>query len=274
MLVDSHCHLNFNRFDEDREEVVARARQAGVGRILNPGIDLETSRQAIRLAETYSEVYAAVGVHPNDLITWADGTLAELRELAAHPKVAAIGEIGIDYYWDESPHDWQQQVFRQQLSLAGELGLPVVIHIRNKDDYQRLAIEDTFAILAEWHADLERAGVPLAGGPGVLHSFSGDEADARRAVRLNFLIGVSGPVTFRNARELQQVAASLPLEALLIETDAPFLTPQPYRGQRNEPAYVRFVAEKIAELRGIDPEAVRNQTASNAERLFHWRVTS
>jgi TatD DNase family protein len=266
-LTDTHCHLDFQLFDEDREEVLARAVKAGINFILNPGIDLASSRAAVVLAEAYPQVYAAVGVHPNDSLTWDTGTLDELRELISHPKVVAVGEIGLDYYRDRAPRDLQQRVFRQQLTLAGESGLPVVIHNRS-------ATSDILGMLSEWHAELQKAGSPLAERPGVLHSFAEDSEAARLALDLKFCIGITGPVTFRNAPKLRQTVASLPLDRVLIETDSPFLTPHPHRGERNEPAYVRFVAEKIAELHEQSPEAVAVVTGANADRLFRWRENS
>lgn len=274
MLVDTHCHINFDAFDEDREAVLERARQAGVVRILNPGIDLDSSRVAVQLADTYPEIYAAVGVHPNDALTWDDSTLAELRELARHPKVVAIGEIGLDYYWDRTPQGVQHRVFRHQLELAAELGLPVVIHSRNKTRGDNACTDDVRQALVEWQAELAEGGSALAKRPGVLHSYSGSEAAARQLVERNFWIGITGPVTFRNAPELQAVVASLPVERLLIETDAPFLTPHPHRGQRNEPAYVRFIADKIGTLHGLSFDTITDITTLGAERLFHWRVIS
>lgn len=267
MLADTHCHLDFDLFTPDREAVIARARQAGVDRILNPGIDLESSRAALELAEKYDIVYAAVGVHPNESTTWDGDTLRTLRELASHPKVVAIGEIGLDYYRDRAPRDLQQKVFQEQLMLAAELSLPVVIHNRQASD-------DVMEILKEWQVELMGANVLLAEHPGVLHSFSASEQAAHEAIGLNFYIGITGPVTFKNAPDLQQLVAHIPLDRLLIETDAPFLTPHPHRGERNEPAYVRFVAEKIAELHNLPVEMVSNSTSINAGRLFHWKVIS
>jgi TatD DNase family protein len=261
-------------FRGERESAVDRSRAAGVQRILNPGIDLETSRNAIRLAERFQEVYAAVGVHPNDASSWTDDTFTELRELARHPKVVAIGEIGLDYYRDRTPRDLQRRAFSRQLELAAEVSLPVVIHSRNTSLSDRQATLDVLALLIEWQASLERTAPQLAQRPGVLHSFSDTEPAARRAIEYHFMIGITGPVTFKNATELQQLVVALPLEYLVTETDAPFLTPHPFRGQRNEPAYVRYVAAKIAELRDQPLQTIENITAANAERLFNWRVTS
>jgi TatD DNase family protein len=262
-LVDTHCHLNFHTFQEDREEVLERAVDAGVEKIINPGIDLQTSLEALSLAQRSPYVFAAVGVHPNDSITWEVDTRDQLADYARHPKVVAIGEIGLDYYRDRAPQDVQQRVFREQLELAADLGLPVIIH--NRD-----ATEDTLAMLVEWQSWLETHNPMLARAPGVLHSYSGNLQQARTAWEHNFCIGITGPVTFKKADELREVVADMPVDALLVETDAPFLTPHPHRGQRNEPAYVRFVAAKIAELQAVSSEQIAETTTSNADRLFKW----
>jgi TatD DNase family protein len=262
-LVDTHCHLDFNTFDDDRGAVLARARQAGVRRILNPGIDIASSRAAIRLAEQHEEVYAACGVHPNDGKSWKAESLKQLRSLAGQAKVKAIGEIGLDYYRDRTPRQEQKRIFQEQLDLAAELGLPVVIHCRQ-------AAEDVLTMLATWRDALLAAGSPLVDRPGVLHSFSEDDASAQRALSLGFYIGFTGPVTFQNAGELCQVAARLPLERTLVETDAPFLTPHPHRGKRNEPAHVRWVSEKIAEIHHLPAEQAAEQIYLNSCQLFNW----
>jgi TatD DNase family protein len=269
-LADTHCHLDFHVFDEDRGAVLDRAREAGVGRILNPGIDLPSSRNAVHLAQAVPEVYAAVGIHPNEALTWQAGTPADLQELVAQsrageaaPVVVAIGEIGLDYYRDRAPRQLQHQVFQAQLDLAAELGLPVVIHNRE-------ATADLLSILADWQAYLASTGSPLADRPGVLHSFSGDARAASQAIELNFYIGITGPVTFKKASALQEIVAGLPESPLLLETDAPFLAPHPFRGKRNEPAWVRQVAGKIAELRNLTYPELARQTSANAERLFRW----
>ncbi len=270
-LVDSHCHLDFDSFDEDRDQVLERAWGAGVVRIVNPSIDLASSRRILNLAEREPRIFAALGVHPNDAETWGEGTLDELRELARHPQVAAIGEIGLDYYWDRAPRELQQRIFRQQLELAAELALPVILHTRSKSAEDRQAVLDMLAILLEWQAGLASAGSPLAESPGVLHSYSDRLDTALQAAQANFYIGITGPITFKKAEALRDVAGGLPLERLLLETDAPFLTPHPHRGERNEPAYVRFVAEKIAEVRGLPAADVAAATTANASRLFRWR---
>jgi TatD DNase family protein len=263
-LVDTHCHLDFNVFNIDRTEVVVRAREAGVIRIVNPGIDLSTSKLALELGTIYPEVCAAVGIHPNELQSLDVFRDGELKELIAHPKVAAVGEIGLDYYWNKAPKDLQTSAFESQLEFAAEAELPVIVHNRE-------ASQDTIAILKIWHSGLKSTCPNLAKCPGVLHSFSGKIEEALNVVEMGFLIGITGPVTFKKAIGLQSLVTVLPLESLLVETDAPFLTPHPMRGKRNEPSYVKIITEKIAELRGISYEQVAEATTKNAFRLFHWR---
>jgi TatD DNase family protein len=267
LLADTHCHLNLNIFQDDLAEVLERAWERGLGRILVPGIDIATSQRAIALAERHSGLYAAVGVHPGDASTWKEDTLSVLRELAQHPKVAAIGEIGLDYYRDRSPRPLQRQVFHVQLKLAGELGLPVVIHNRE-------SLEDLWKALSAWQTELASNKSSLAQRPGVLHSYDGTLATAKMAIAQGFFIGISGPVTFKNAAERQEVAANLPLDHVLIETDAPYLTPHPYRGRRNEPAYVALMAEKLAALHRQPLETITQATWENADHLFHWGANS
>lgn len=269
MLVDTHCHLDFDAFDEDRAAVVENARRVGVQRILNPGVDLASSRAALALSSQYPEVYAAVGVHPNDGLTWGEFSEANLDDLAGQPKVVAIGEIGLDYFRERAPRLLQAQILRRQLALAAKHNLPVIIHLRNEMD-QHNATENLLGILSEWVQDLVSHEHPLSQNPGVIHSFSENSHYASQAIVINFLLGITGPVTFRKADELQQVVASFPIEKLLIETDAPFLTPHPFRGRRNEPAHVRWVAEKIAEIQGIPVDEAKTKLFMNAERLFHW----
>ena len=265
-LVDTHCHLDFERFADDREAVLARAAEAGVWRMVTLGVEVASSRRAVSLAEQHAAVYAAVGVHPNEAAhAWeGEATLNTLRILAGHPKVVAIGEIGLDYYRDHTPPALQREVLRAQLTLAAELGLPVSLHNRE-------ATADLLDILTDWAAGLRAQRHPLADRPGVWHAFSGDAASAERAMALGFFLGIGGPITFKNATERRAVVAVLPLEHLVLETDAPFLAPHPYRGRRNEPAYVRFVAEKIAEIQGRPVAEVARQTTRNAQALFGWR---
>jgi TatD DNase family protein len=253
-LIDSHCHLDFNAFDDDRAEVIGRAEAAGVTAFINPGLNLENSRQVVALAETIPGLYAAIGFHPNDAADFTGDALAQLRALADQPKVVAVGEIGLDYYWDKVPRPVQLRVFEQQLILAKELGKPVIIH-------QRESAQDTMVVLRQWAAGGSHPGL-------VLHSFSGDRAMAEEAIDLGFYIGISGPVTFKNARDLPDIVAALPADRLLVETDAPFLSPQPYRGKRNEPARVALVAERVAALQQRSPADMSRQLARNTTALF------
>ena len=294
-LTDTHCHLYFNKFDDDRDEVITRAIEAGVTRMLVPGITRESCLDSVKLADAHPEVFAAVGIHPTDALTWTEDTRDYLRSLATSDprskdfspsssqdkrlksllhgksKVAAIGEIGLDYYWDTAPHDLQRDILREQLALAAELDLPVVIHLREKDDapYGQCA-EDLLSLLGKWVANLRSRAHSRASHPGVLHSFSGNAETAQRALDLGFMLGVTGPVTFKNAHQRREVVASIPLERLLIETDSPFLAPHPKRGRRNEPAYVAFVAEKVAEIHAKTPAEIAEITSANAARLFSW----
>lgn len=262
-LVDTHCHLDFNRFDDDREAVINRALDAGVQRIIVPGLDLESSRAAISLAEQNEVVYAAIGFHPNSLgdsIGQPEEVLPEIRELAGHPKVVAIGEIGLDYYWNRASHQIQHRWLEAQLNLASELGLPAILHNRE-------ATPDVLNLLRVW-ADRDRSP-DLVKRRGVLHSFSGTLADALAAIDMGFYVGFTGPLTYKKADDLREVAQQLPHDRILIETDAPFLTPHPYRGERNEPAYVRYVADKLADVRGVSLPDAAALTSANADRLFH-----
>lgn len=260
-LVDSHCHLDFNVFYNDRDEVVDRAREAGVARIVDPGVDLATSEAVVKLAEKIPEVYAAVGIHPNEVRSLDEIKDGTLEHLLKKPKVAAIGEIGLDYFRERTEKDLQIKAFEAQLDLAEETGLPVIVH-------NRAATEDILHILSAWTSRLRVTRPELARQPGVLHSFSGTLDEAEQAVHMGFLIGITGPVTFPKAIELQQLVSILPLESLLVETDAPFLTPHPWRGKRNEPGYVKYTVEKIAGLRNIDFEQVAEITTANAIQIF------
>ena len=252
-MIDSHCHLDFPHFDEDRDEVLARGAEAGVIALVNPGTDLASSRRAVALAERYGNVYAAVGVHPHHASTMDRQVLSELRQLASHPKVVAIGEIGLDYYRDLSPRTQQRNAFEDQLTLAAEIDRPVIIH-------QRESTVDVMDALRNW-ASVSHPGC-------VLHAFSGDKAVADEAVSLGFFIGVGGPLTFKNARRLPDIIPNLPLSCLVIETDAPYLAPHPFRGKRNEPAYVVLVAERLADLFNLPLKELSHTLTENTLRLF------
>lgn len=282
MLTDTHCHLDFNKFDPDRQEVLQRALEAGVSRILVPALDGETSRVVAELATSHPALYAAVGFHPTDAEKWDESSYKNLMALVFPPpsspegkpgKIVAIGEIGLDYYWVKEPdrRARQREGLKQQLRLAREVNLPVVVHMREESDaWFGQASIDLLDILAEWHDGLRSSSHPLAERPGVLHSYNGNLETAQKAIAMNFYIGVTGPVTYKNAEEKRQIIRQLPLERLLVETDSPFLTPVPHRGKRNEPAFVVHIADKIAEIHMTTREHVAKMTTASAARLFGW----
>ncbi|MEM6284762.1 MAG: TatD family hydrolase [Chloroflexota bacterium] len=259
MLIDTHCHLNFNSYDDDRDAVMQRAADAGVGRVINPGINIETSKAAIELAGQYEGIYAAVGIHPNDTANFDNAILDEIRALATAEKVVSIGEIGLDYYWDKSPKDKQAAAFRAQLDLAAELELPVIIHNRE-------ASQDVIPILEEWAKTLPDS---LKERPGVLHSFSAPQEAAERAIAAGFYLGFTGPITFKKANDLRHVAAQVPIDRIVVETDGPFLTPHPHRGKRNEPGYIPLMVDRLAALHQMSVEDMSRITTENAVRLFN-----
>ncbi|NGM85455.1 TatD family hydrolase [Paenibacillus sp. 7124] len=251
-LFDTHTHLDAPQFDGDREETIARAVEAGVSKMVNVGFNRETIPSTMKLAESYEFIYAAVGWHPQDAIDMKDGDLDWIASLCSHDKVVAIGEIGLDYYWDTSPKDVQHTVFRRQIGLARELKMPIIIH--NRD-----AHEDVVRILREEKAS--EIG-------GIMHSFSGSWETAKMCLDMGFYLSFGGPITFKNARVPKEVLAQVPLDRLLIETDSPYLTPHPYRGKRNESAHVRLVAEAAAEIKGIKVEEIAKITYKNSLELF------
>jgi TatD DNase family protein len=253
MLIDSHCHIDDARFDVDREAMMIRARAVGVAHFVTIGCDIETSRAAVALAQKHSFIAATVGVHPHEAKRIEPGWYDELRSLARSQGVVAYGEIGLDYHYDHSPREIQRLRFREQVQLAHELRLPIVIHTRE-------AQEDTIAILKEEKA--HKLG-------GVFHCFSGDAWLAKDALDLGFYLSFSGVITFQNASMLRDIVNTVPMDRVLVETDAPYLTPVPHRGKRNEPAYVRHVADKIAELHGLSVEQVEDATSQNTKRLFN-----
>jgi TatD DNase family protein len=252
-LIDTHLHLHLAQFEADREQAIARAERAQVGRLVEVGYDLESSRAALELAASHPMIYAVVGIQPHYAVEAGEDWLAEIRRLAAHPKAVAIGEIGLDYHHDRAPHDAQERLFRAQLALARELSLPVVIHTRE-------AQADTVRILRD----------AARGQPGIMHSFSGDWPYAEACLALGFLLSFSGPVTFAKASELHEVARRAPLDQILTETDSPYLAPHPLRGKRNEPANVRLIAERLAALREIELDALARAVWDNADRIFRF----
>lgn len=251
LIFDTHAHYDDEAFDADREALLASMPENGVGLIVDPGCDLDTSRRAVEIAEQYPHVYAAVGWHPENCAPYTRESLDTLRAWAKDPKVVAIGEIGLDYYWEQNPpREFQQEVFRDQLALAQELGLPVIVHDRD-------AHADCLAIVKEF---------PQV--RGVFHCYSGAVEDAKMLVRLGWSLSFTGVITFKNARKAPEVIAAVPLERMMVETDAPYLTPVPFRGKRNDSGYVHLVAEKIAQLKGLPAEQVERQTWENGVRFF------
>ena len=255
-LIDTHAHLHDRAFNSDRADMLARAREAGLDAIVTVGTDRTESEAAIAVARTEPDVFATVGLHPHDAKDWDDALRTRYAALASDPKVVAIGEIGLDYYRNLSPRPAQERAFREQLELANELRLPVVVHARDADG-------ETAAILDEW-ALSATCGHPI----GVLHCYAGDVALAYRYTELGFLISIAGPVTYPKSERIRAVATTVSVESLVVETDAPYLTPQPWRGQRNESAYVVETARYIAELRGDDDDELAKQCGENARRLF------
>lgn len=252
-LFDTHVHLNDKQFAKDLDQVFQRMAEMGVTRVLCVAFDMQSSKETVTMAEDRSGVFASVGVHPHDAGEVPEDYLARLAELARHPKVVALGEMGLDYYRDLSPRPVQQRVFREQLALVRELNLPVIIHVR-----------DAFGDLMDI---LRKDGISPAGG--VMHCFSGSWDLAQECMKMGFYISLAGPVTFKNAAKLKDVAMRLPIERLLIETDCPYLTPEPFRGRRNEPAYVRYVVDHIAALRDIPASELAQITTASAKKLFN-----
>lgn len=252
MLFDTHAHLDDRAFREDRDALIAGLPGKGVGLVMNPGCSLESSRNAIALAEKYPHVYAAVGSHPDVADEVNDGVLEEYRKLCKlHPRVKAIGEIGIDYHYEDIPRDLQRKAFRMQMELAREVGLPVIVH-------EREAHGDGMAVVKEF-PDVT----------GVFHCYSGTAEMARQLVSLGWYIGFTGVLTFKNARKAIETAAAIPLDRIVLETDCPYMAPEPFRGKRNDPGYLFRTAEKLAEIRGLDVAQIRAITSENGRRLYH-----
>jgi TatD DNase family protein len=252
MLIDSHAHLDMKAFEGDREEILHRARQGGISQIITIGIDLSSSLRALQLANDYDYVYASIGYHPHNANDAAPGALKELGRLASEPRIVAWGEIGLDFYRHHAPPEAQMEAFRAQLEMANDFHLPVIIHDREAH--------------AKLLTILKEKGMRKAGG--VIHCFSGDYDFAMACIEMGYHISIPGTVTYKNASQVQDVAARIPLDRMLLETDAPFLAPVPKRGKRNEPLYVTYTAQKIAELRNMDFQELAHQTSENAKRLF------
>lgn len=254
-LVDSHAHLDDERFDIDREKLIDSLLENGIELVLNPGSDFKTSRAAVELANKYDFIYAAVGCHPHDTKTMNEDIINDFMMMTENKKVLAIGEIGLDYYYDNSEREVQKKWFREQIKLAKEVDLPYIVHDRD-------AHEDVLKIMKEEH---------YSGTRGILHCYSSSVEMAREFIKLGFYISLGGPLTFKNSKTSKLVAKEIPLEYLLVETDSPYLTPEPYRGKRNEPAYVRYVAEEMAKIRNISFEQVADQTKENFKKLFNLK---
>ena len=252
-MIDTHAHLNFPEFAKDLDEILGAARSTGIKRIVNIGVDLKSSHASVKLAREHDEIFAAIGFHPHDAKLYSDDAEAELKELANNSGVVAIGEIGLDFYRDHSPHDRQREVFVRQIHLAQSLALPIIVHIRQ-------ANQEALDIMAA-----EKAWQTGA----VLHCFSGNRRDAFRALDLGFNLGVGGVLTFENSR-LPELVTDLPLESILLETDCPFLAPHPHRGKRNHPALVELVYRRLAEVKGVDFAEIEATIDRNAERFFEF----
>lgn len=259
ILIDTHCHLNFDSFDVDRAEIIKKAANNGVTRIIIPAVDIETTQEALKLSEEYGGIFAAVGVHPNSTTNFDSKTLEKIEAFSHHNKVLAIGEIGLDYHWDKSPKDKQRASFEAHLDLASQRELPVIIHNREASD-------DVMDVLEQW---VKTIPASLEGRAGVLHSFSAPPEIAERALEIGFYLGFTGPITFKNADDLRRIARTVPLDRILVETDAPFLTPHPYRGKRNTPEYIPIIADRLASLHNITLEEMASYTTQNAIRLFN-----
>lgn len=252
MLFDTHVHLNADQFEDDLEATIGRAHEAGVSYMTVVGFDHKTIPKAIQIAEDNEHIFAAVGWHPVDAIDMTEEDLDWIEELSSHPKVVALGEMGLDYHWDKSPADVQKEVFRKQIRLAKKVKMPIIIHNRE-------ATDDIVQVLQEENA--KEVG-------GIMHCYSGPVETAKACIDMNFMISLGGPVTFKNAKLPKEVAKAIDLKHLLVETDCPFLAPHPNRGKRNEPAYVKLVAEQLADLKGLSYEEVSKATTANALRFF------
>jgi TatD DNase family protein len=268
MLVDSHAHLTSPRFDEDRDDVIRRALDAGVRLIVNPATDLADSRRAVALADRHDGIYACVGIHPHEAAAATEESFREIEELSAHPKVVAIGEIGLDFHYQFAPHDVQERVFRNQIGIAARRDLPVVIHTRESLEPTVRIVREAIAGADGWR---RKGATPRSRYPaprGVFHCFSGDAAAAQDVIRMGFAVSLPGIVTFKNAGLAVQVASAVSLEHFLLETDSPYMTPVPHRGERNEPMHLPLIAAKLAELQHVSADDVARATSYAAFRLF------
>lgn len=250
MYFDSHAHYDDERFDEDREALILSLKEKGVDFVVNAAADMKSCHTSLALAEKYPFIYSSVGVHPHDVKDLTKADLEEMKRLAAHPKVVAVGEIGLDYFYDNSPREDQRKWFKEQLMLANELELPVIIHSRE-------ASQETFDIIVE-----------SAVKEGVIHCFSGSYELGKEYVKRGFYLGVGGSLTFKNAKKTVEVVEGIDLSHILIETDCPYLTPVPHRGERNDSSYLKYVVQKIAEIKGVSEDEVAKVSSENAKKLF------
>ena len=257
---DTHCHLNLNEFDQTVDQIIQRAHKNKVENIIIPGIDIESSKKAIKIADSYPNIFVSVGIHPNDGLKWNNQSYQQLAALSDHPKVIGIGEIGLDKHWNDCPFEIQISILKDQLKLAKEKKLPVILHSRE-------TMKELLDIINSWEKLFPKERLN-----GVFHSFEGSVNDAKKAVEMGFLIGIGGPVTFKNAKLKHELAKELPLKSILLETDAPFLAPHPHRAKKNEPAFLPLIAEKIAELKSIPVDKVAESTTANAKFLFFWSI--
>ena len=260
MIFETHAHYDDDRFNEDRDELLRRLPKEGVGVVINSGASVESTRDTIRLAGEYPHVYAAVGVHPSEIAELDDTFMEWMKEQAAWEKTVAIGEIGLDYYWDKEPdvQEKQRYWFGRQIELAKETGLPIIVHSRD-------AAADTMQVMKEHHTEEIS---------GVIHCYSYSKELALEFIKMGYYIGVGGVVTFKNAKKLVETVAAIPLERILLETDCPYMAPEPYRGKRNNSLYLTYVRDKIAEIKGVSPEEVERVTEANAYNLFSkvWKA--
>ena len=252
MIFDSHAHYDDEAFDKDRDRLLSTLEEQGVGCIVNVGASFQGAKDSVELSMRYPHVYAAVGVHPDHVGELDEAKMQQLREMCAMKKTVAVGEIGLDYYWDKESHELQKEWFERQMELAKEVDLPIIVHSRE-------AAQDTFDLIKSEHAGTTG---------GVIHCFSGSKEMAKEYIKMGYYIGFTGTMVFPKSTKLKRIAAELPIDRILIETDCPYLTPPPYRGKRNEPAYVQYVADEIARLRGMTTEEVRQITLENGKRIF------
>lgn len=253
MLIDSHAHLDSSQFKEDLDEVMKKIEESGVELVINPAANMSSSRKIVELVKKYTLLYGAVGVHPHDTTDMKEKDLSEIKELAKKEKIVAIGEIGLDYYYDHSPRDIQKKMFIEQIKIAKELKLPIIVH-------EREAAKDVYDIIREENTEELK---------GVIHCFSGSLEMALEYIKLGFYISFGGPVTFKNAKKAKLVVSEAPIENILVETDSPYLTPTPYRGKRNDSTYLKYIVEEISKLKNMDYDTISEITNKNTKKLFN-----